>query len=133
VDALKKEPLADHSDARPRREASQASLPDGAELKEAVEELDGEAREYAAIDSAIDRPNWFGPIEQVILQATAYLDRLFDETNRILDEAAACRHPFNCRCQRQLKLYEERIEPAIKEWREFGAYAEALRKKWRDF
>ena len=55
VDALKKEPLADHSDARPRREASQASFPDGAELKEAVEELDSEAREYAAIDSAIVR------------------------------------------------------------------------------
>ena len=39
----------------------QASLPDGAELQEAVEELVSDAREYAALDSAIDRPNWFGP------------------------------------------------------------------------
>jgi hypothetical protein len=66
VDALKAEPRADHSDARQREEASQASFPDGAELQEAVEELDSEAREYAARDSAIDRPNWFGLIEQVI-------------------------------------------------------------------
>jgi hypothetical protein len=128
VDALKKEPLADHSDARPWREASPASLPDGAELKEAVEELDSKARECAAIDSAIDRPDWFGPIEQVILQATTYLDRLFDETERILGEAQACQHPFNCRCQRQLRLIDERIKPALKEWDEFIAHAEALKK-----
>jgi hypothetical protein len=61
VEALKTEPLADHSDAPQRREGSQASLPDGAELQEAVEELVSDAREYAALDSAIDRPNWFGP------------------------------------------------------------------------
>ncbi len=100
VDALKTEPLADHSDAHQRREGSHASLPDGAELQEAVEELVSEAREYAR-EADIDRPDWFGPIEQLILQATAYLDRVFDETERILDEAKACQHPFNCRCRRR--------------------------------
>ena len=128
VEALKTEPLADHSDAHQRREGSHASLPDGAELQEAVEELVSDAREYAALDSAIDRPPWFGPIEQLILQATAYLDTVFDEADRILDEAKDCQHPFNCRCRRQLKLYEERIAPAVKAWGEFNAYAEALKK-----
>jgi len=125
VDAPKTEPLADHSDARQRREGSHASLPDGAELQEAVEELVSEAREYAAREADIDRPDWFGPIEQVIIQGRAYLDWVFEEADRILDEAAACRHLFNCRCQRQLKLYEERIEPAVKEWSEFMAHARA--------
>jgi len=129
VEALKTEPLADHSDAHQRREGSHASLPDGAELREAVEELVSEAREYAAREADIDRPDWFGPIEQLILQATAYLDRVFDESDRILDEAAACRHPFNCLCQRQLKLYKERIAPAVKEWGEFTAHADALKKR----
>ena len=129
VDALKTEPSADHSDARERRDGSHASLPDGAELQEAVEELVSEAREYAALDSAIDRPNWFGPIEQLILQATAYLDTLFDETDRILDEAKACQHPFDCRCQRQLRLFDERIRPVLKEWAEFIAHAETLKQR----
>ncbi|OLC66080.1 MAG: hypothetical protein AUH69_07915 [Actinobacteria bacterium 13_1_40CM_4_65_12] len=129
VDALKTEPSADHSDARQRREGSQTSLPDGTELREAVEELDSEAREYAAREAAIDRPTWFGPIEQTILQATAYLDTLFYETERILDEASACRHPFNCRCQRQLRFFDERIRPILTEWEQFMAHAEALKKR----
>jgi hypothetical protein len=129
VDALKAEPLADHSDARQRQEGSHVSLPDGAELQEAVEELVSEAREYAAREADIHRPDWFGPIEQVIIQGRAYVDWVLEEGNRILDEADACRHLFNCRCQRQLKLYEERIEPAVKEWSEFTAHARALRKR----
>jgi hypothetical protein len=95
------------------------------DLREAVEELDSEAREYAAID----RPNWFGPIEQLILESTACLDRVFDETERMLGEAKACQHPFNCRCQRQLRLIDERIRPVLKEWGEFIAHAEALKKR----
>jgi len=129
VDALKTEHLADESNARPRREASQSSLPDGTERQKAVQELISEAREYAAFESAAQRPKWFGPIEQLVLAAGIWLDPVLEEADRILAEAAACRHPFNCRCHRQLKLYEERIAPALKEWGEFDVYAEALRKK----
>lgn len=125
VDALQTEPFADHSNARQRREGSQASLPNGTELREAVEELDSEAREHAAID----RPNWFGPIEQLILEATAYLDWVFDETERMLGEAKACQHPLNCRCQRQLRLVDERIKPVLKEWAEFIAHAEVKKRR----
>jgi hypothetical protein len=57
VDALNSEPLADHSDARQRREGSQARLPNSTELPEVVEQLVNEARAYAARESAIDRPN----------------------------------------------------------------------------
>ena len=129
VDALKPEPLADHSDARKRREGSQARLPDSTELQGVVEELVNEAREYAALESAIGHPDWFSPIERLILQATAYLDTLFYETGRILDEATACQHPFTCPCQRQLRLVDERIKPILKELDEFIAYAEALKKR----
>jgi hypothetical protein len=129
VDALRMEPLADHSDACQRREGSQARLPDSTEQQEAVEELVNEAREFAALESVIGHPDWFGPIEQLILRATAYLDTLFNEMDRILGEAKACRHPFNCRCQRQLRLVDERIRPVLKKWDEFITHAEALKER----
>ena len=71
------------------------------------------------LDSAIDRPSWFGPIEQVIVPATAYLDRLFDETERILGE-----YPVNCRCQRQLRPVDEKDGAGLKEWRRGAVAAE---------
>jgi hypothetical protein len=128
IEALKREPLADDTNASPPRQSSRASLPEGTALHEAIDELTSEAGAAAALESAIDRPGWFGPIEPLILQATAYLDRLLDETERILSEADACQHSRTCRCQRQLQLFVEKIRPVLKEWEEFNAYAEALRK-----
>jgi hypothetical protein len=142
--ALKTQPLVGESDPRPRRENSQVNLPDPAEVQEAVvnlpdpaevqeavDELIGSARELAALESAGHRPPWFGPIEQSILKAQNNLSPVLDEVDRILAEAEACRHRFNCRCRRQFKLYMERIQPAIQIWFEFSAYAEALRKRGR--
>jgi hypothetical protein len=130
--ALKTRPLVGESDLRPRRENSQVNPPDPAELQEAVDELIGRAREHAALESAGQRPPWFGQIEQSVLSAGNRLSPVLDKADRILAEAEACRHSFNCRCQRQLKLYEERIRPALQIWGEFSAYAEALRKPgWR--
>jgi hypothetical protein len=131
INALRTQPLVGEPDLRPRRENSQVNLPDPAELQEAVDELIGGAREHAALESASHRPSWFGPIEQSILSVGNVLTAVLDDVDRILAEAEACRHPFNCRCQRQFKLYEQRIEPALQIWFEFSAYAEALRKRGR--
>jgi hypothetical protein len=130
--ALKTESLVGESDLRPRRENSQANPPDRAALQEAVDELISRVREHAALESAGHRPPWFGQIEQLLLSAGIHLSPVLNEADRIVTEAAACRHPFNCRCQCQLKLFEERIRPALQIWGEFSAYAEALRKPgWR--
>src|SRR4030095_10862593 len=131
IHALKTESLVGESDRRPRRENSQANPPDRAELQEAVDELIGRVHEHAALESAGHRPPWFGPIEQLILSVGISLSPVLSEADRILDEAAACRHPSNCRCQRQLKLFEERIRPALEIWDEFSASAEALRARPR--
>ena len=129
IHALKTESLVGESDLRPRRENSQANPPDRSELQEAVDELIGRVREHAALESAGHRPPWFGQIEQSILSAGISGSPVLNEADRILDEVAACRHPSNCRCQRQLKLLEERIRPALEIWDKFSAFAEALRNQ----
>jgi hypothetical protein len=131
LEALQTESLVRESELRPRPDNSQLNPPDRAELDQALDELIGRVREHAARESDAHCSPWFGAIEQLLVTVGTYLDPVLSEADRILTEAAACRHPFNCRCQRQLKLFEERIQPALKIWDKFSEFAEALRNQVR--
>ena len=79
-----------------------------------------------------ERPDWFGPAEQLSLLAAGSASMLLDYTDGLLNEVEAhSAHAFGCRCDQLLNLFHKHIDPALREYQDLSSAIERLRHHLR--
>ena len=81
----------------------------------------------------LERPEWFGPIEQLQLVAAGSSEPLLDVADEILGEVEShgTKHFYPCRCYDLQELLSDRIQPILQEYADLSRDIEKLKRHVR--
>jgi len=91
------------------------------------------ARFEALYAKPSERPDWFGPIEQLQLLALGSSGPLLDLADEILSEVGGhgTKHFYPCPCDHLQKLLFDHIEPILKDYEDLSRDIKTLRRHVR--